>query len=65
MKVFKAVATAGSLLVAMVLALLLLLDSLYPMPRQQSFSTVVLASNGEVLRAFSNNRQQWRYPIDN
>ncbi|MCJ8339455.1 MAG: penicillin-binding protein 1C [Pseudomonadales bacterium] len=65
MKVFKAIAKAASLLVALVLALLLLLDSLYPMPRQQSFSTVVLASNGEVLRAFSNNRQQWRYPIDN
>ncbi|EPJ44775.1 MAG: hypothetical protein OFPI_39000 [Osedax symbiont Rs2] len=49
----------------LVLALLLLLDHFYPMPRQQSFSSVVLASNAQVLRAFSNDRQQWRYPIDN
>jgi len=44
---------------------LLLLDHYYPIPRQRSFSTVVLADQGEVLRAFSNARQQWRYPIDN
>ncbi len=41
------------------------LDRLYPMPKQASFSTVVLAENGEVLRAFSNADQQWRYPIEN
>jgi len=64
-KVYKAIAKVGSLSIVLVLSLLLLLDNLYPMPRQQSFSTVVLASNGEVLRAFSNDQQQWRYPIDN
>jgi penicillin-binding protein 1C len=41
------------------------LDYVYPLKQQRSFSTVVVASNGEVLRAFSNARQQWRYPIAN
>ncbi|MFT5706685.1 MAG: penicillin-binding protein 1C, partial [Oceanospirillaceae bacterium] len=48
-----------------VVACLVLLDYRYPMKTQKSFSTVVLASNGEVLRAFSNEQQQWRYPIEN
>ncbi len=41
------------------------MDYFYPMPKKTSFSTVVLAENGEVLRAFSNADQQWRYPIEN
>lgn len=53
------------LLICGVLAGLWVLDRCYPMPEQPSFSSVVLAQNGEVLRAFSNKKQQWRYPIAN
>ena len=49
---------------ATVLALLFL-DHRYPLQTQQSYSTVVLAERGEILRAFSNDKQQWRYPIEN
>lgn len=59
------VALSILLVVLLSVALLFLLDRQYPVPRPTSFSTVVLADNGEVLRAFSNNRQQWRYPIAN
>lgn len=41
------------------------LDAYYPLKTQFSASTVVLAEDGEVLRAFSNAQQQWRYPIAN
>jgi len=47
------------------LLLLMVLDNCYPINTKRSFSTVVLAERGEVLRAFSNKQQQWRYPIEN
>ncbi|NQZ31433.1 MAG: penicillin-binding protein 1C [Oceanospirillaceae bacterium] len=47
------------------LLILLCLDVYYPVKAKFSASTVVLAEDGEVLRAFSNAQQQWRYPIDN
>jgi len=52
-------------LIALIPIFLLILDHCYPINAQRSYSTVVLASQGEVLRAFSNEQQQWRYPIEN
>ena len=68
LKVTRLLMVTISFLSALVLSLSLLslwlLDRHYPLPKSGSISTVVLADNGEVLRAFSNADQQWRYPID-
>lgn len=64
-KVLRLLALWGTLLLFIMFTGLWLLDKYYPMVQQQSFSTVVLADDGAVLRAFSNEQQQWRYPVDN
>ncbi|MGB1237579.1 MAG: transglycosylase domain-containing protein, partial [Pseudomonadales bacterium] len=50
-------------LVGVLVLTLMVLDRLYPLPQQRSFSSVVVAADGELLRAFSNARQEWRYPL--
>jgi penicillin-binding protein 1C len=54
---------AGALLL---IAAALLLDRLFPLPLpnlDQDAATVVLARNGEPLRAFADARGVWRYPV--
>lgn len=50
-------------LIVSLLGLLSILDTYFPMKTPASYSTVILSERGYLLRAFSNEKQEWRYPI--
>jgi len=54
------------LVILLFLAILLLLDTLYPIslkPRSQVFAGIITAENGTPLRSFADKNGIWRYPI--
>lgn len=53
----------GALSTVLLLVFLWTLDRLYPVAAEQRVSTVVLAEDGTLLRAFPGDNHHWRYPV--